>query len=127
MIAALVMHNNQILMYKIFDQDGHGKHNFVTERKFQQHQRIFKHSETYKDVIDLFIFKNSAVVYGEGQYSMYVASTNGILIYEGVDKRDSASILVRPISNDYKTHTLTMGAIDCNAAGQIVFDLCSKE
>ena len=99
----------------------------MTEKKFSQHQRVFKHSEVYKDVIDLFIFKNPNLVYGDGQYSMYVASVNGILIYEGIDKRDSASIVVRPISNDYKTHTLTMGAIDCNAKGQIVFDLCSKE
>lgn len=58
---------------------------------------------------------------------MYVASTNGILIYEGIDKKDTSSIQVRPITNDYKTHTLTMGAIDCNPKGQIVFDLCSKE
>lgn len=58
---------------------------------------------------------------------MYVASVNGILLYEGVDKRDSSSIAVRSITNDFQTHTLTMGAIDCNAKGQIVFDLCSKD
>jgi len=28
------------------------------------------------------------MTYGDGQYSMYVASTNGILIYDGIDKRD---------------------------------------
>ena len=66
-------------------------------------------------------------MYGDGQYSMYVASKNGVLVYEGIDKRDSSSIVVRPVTNDYKTHTLTMGAIDCSAKGQIVFDLCSKE
>lgn len=75
----------------------------------------------------MFIFKNPNLVYGDGQYSMYVASVNGILIYEGIDKRDSATIQVRPVTNDYKTHTLTMAALDCNSKGQIVFDLCSKE
>lgn len=58
MMAALVMHNNQILTYRLFEQDGHGNHSFVTEKKFQQYQRIFKHSEVYKEVIDLFITKN---------------------------------------------------------------------
>lgn len=99
----------------------------MSEKKFYQYQRIFKHSDVYKEVIDLFIFKNQNLMYGDGQYSMYVASKNGVLIYEGIDKRDSSSIVVRPITNDYKTHTLTMGAIDCSAKGQIVFDLCSKE
>jgi sporulation-control protein spo0M len=35
--------------------------------------------------------------YGDGQYSMYVASVNGILIYDGIDKRDQSSIIVKPL------------------------------
>lgn len=28
---------------------------------------------------------------------MYVASVNGILIYDGIDKRDQSSIIVKPL------------------------------
>ena len=35
--------------------------------------------------------------YGDGQYSMYVASVNGILIYDGIDKKDQSSIIVKPL------------------------------
>jgi len=55
---------------------------------------LFKHNENFKEVIDLFIFKNSNLPYGDGQYSMYVVSTNGVLLYEGIDKRDATSIKV---------------------------------
>ena len=67
---------------------------FMPERKFTKECRVFKHPEMYKDVIDLFIFKNPNIMQGEGKYSMYIASTNGILLYEGIDKRDSSSIVV---------------------------------
>lgn len=86
---------------------------------------MFKHPEIYKDVIDLFIFKNPNALHGEGKYSMYVASTNGILLYEGIDKKDSSSIVVQPISNDFIGTTLSLEALDCNSKGQIVFDLKS--
>ena len=89
---------------------------------------MFKHPEIYKDVIDLFIFKNPNVPgHGDGKYSMYIASTNGILLYEGIDKKDTSSIQVQPISNDFLNTTLTLEAIDCNSKGQIVFDLKSSE
>ena len=64
--------------------------------------------------------------YGDGQYSMYVVSTNGIIIYEGIDKRDITSVKHQPVSNDLMQCTLTMGAIDCNSKGQIVFDMKSQ-
>ena len=96
---------------------------FINERKFAKDCRVFKHPEIYKDVIDLFIFKNPNALHGEGLYSMYIASTNGILLYEGIDKKDSSSIQVQPISNDFINTTLTLEAIDCNSKGQIVFDL----
>jgi hypothetical protein len=67
---------------------------FINERKFTKECRVFKHPEIYKDVIDLFIFKNPNAVHGEGKYSMYIASTNGILLYEGIDKKDLSSIQV---------------------------------
>ena len=99
----------------------------MQERKFSKECRVFKHPEIYKDVIDLFIFKNPNALHGEGKYSMYIASTNGILLYEGIDKKDSSSIVVQPISNDFIGTTLSLEALDCNSKGQIVFDLKSQE
>ena len=68
---------------------------------------------------------------------MYVASVNGILIYDGIDKRDQSSILVKPLpilqdiqdskdKKDAKNIILTPGMFDCNSKGQIVFDICEK-
>lgn len=87
-LAALVTATNQVLVYKIIDQDQHGTFQFVAERKFSRDCRVYKHPDTYKEVIDLFIFKNNNFHYGDGLYSMYVASTNGILLYEGIDRRE---------------------------------------
>lgn len=59
---------------------------------------------------------------------MYVASVNGILIYDGIDKRDQSSIIVKPLpilqdiqdskdKKDAKNITLTPGIFDCNSKG----------
>jgi len=54
---------------------------------------------------------------------MYVASTNGILIYDGIDKRDSVQVKYQPISPDLMQCTLTPGSLDCDITGKIVFDI----
>ena len=54
---------------------------------------------------------------------MYVVSTNGILLYEGIDKVDKSSVGVTAISNDFLNCSLTPGAVDCTDNGTIVFDL----
>ena len=95
----------------------------MPEKKFSKECRVFKHPAIYKDVLDIFIFKNHTKKFGEGQYSMYICCLNGILLYEGIDKRDSSSIQVQPISNDLLNCHLTAGAIDCNSRGMILFDL----
>jgi hypothetical protein len=76
---------------QIFDDTNNSNNwQFVSEKKFIKDEKRFKHIEQYKDVIDLFIFKNkNNLQYGDGQYSMYVASTNGIFIYDGIDKKDT--------------------------------------
>jgi hypothetical protein len=52
---------------------------------------------------------------------MYVASSNGIFIYDGIDKKDPPKAY--PISPDLMQCTMTPGALDCNMKGQIVFDI----
>ena len=92
MLAALVTDNNEILVYRVIDNDNMNFYDFMSEKKFAKECKVFSHSNTYKDVIDLFIFQNNNLMYGEGHYSMYVCSTNGVLLYEGVDKRDISSV-----------------------------------
>mmetsp|Transcript_17398 Transcript_17398/g.29275 ORF Transcript_17398/g.29275 Transcript_17398/m.29275 type:complete len:223 (+) Transcript_17398:519-1187(+) len=119
-LGALILENNQIYVYRIYD---HETRRFISEKKFTQSQSVFQHSGAHKDVIDLFIFKNKEVGFGQGQYSMYVASSNGIMLYDGVDRVDKSSIAHQSISNDFINQTLTPGALDCSAGGTIVFDL----
>lgn len=54
---------------------------------------------------------------------MYVVSTNGILLYDGIDKVDKSAIVVQQIATEFLNSTLTPGAVDCTANGTIVFDL----
>jgi hypothetical protein len=96
---------------------------FLEQNKFHASQTILQNRDTYSDVIDLFIFKNAKLAYGQGQYSMYVVSTNGVLLYEGVDKVDKSSIVIQPISTDFMNCVLTQGAVDCTSDGRIIFDL----
>jgi hypothetical protein len=64
----------------------------MDEKKFWKECRVFKHPQIYKDVLDVFIFANPKLKFGEGHYSMYVCCQNGILLYDGIDKRDSSSV-----------------------------------
>ena len=54
---------------------------------------------------------------------MYVVSTNGIILYEGIDKSDKQPMQPKPLYNDYVNWILTPNAVDCTASGTIVFDL----
>ena len=97
---------------------------FIPEKRFNKDCKVFTHPAVYKNVIDLFIFKNQNVNFGFGKYSMYVVSTNGIVLYEGIDKRDIANIKSdRILANDPTNIELSFRAIDCNPQGQIVFDI----
>jgi len=99
----------------------------MPEKKFSKECRVFKHPMIYKDVIDIFIFTNSKHKFGEGQYSMYICCINGVLLYEGIDKKDSSNIQVQPLKgsedNDLLNCFLSAGTMDCNPKGQILFDI----
>lgn len=53
---------------------------------------------------------------------MYVVSPNGILLYEGIDKRDAITNDPKPLSNELLNYQLSPGTIDCSPYGLIVFD-----
>jgi len=54
---------------------------------------------------------------------MYVVCTNGILIYNDIDKKDKSSM--GQLSNEFKNQTLQPGTMDCTHFGKIVFDMKS--
>lgn len=55
---------------------------------------------------------------------MYLVSEIGILCYENIDRKDRSGMNeYYPINNEIGS--LTLGAIDCNAQGQILFDFKS--
>ncbi len=67
MITALVMHNNKIMIHKLFDYDQSNVIMFTSDKKFSKECKIFeKHPETHKDIIDIFIIKNKTLQFGEG-------------------------------------------------------------
>jgi hypothetical protein len=119
-LCALISHDSKVYVYKVLEKNSEGSVNFSPQAKFNKEAREFKLPEAYSKVIDLFIFKEAA-----GSYSMYVVSENGILCYENIDRKDRSGINeYYPVSND--PGTLTMGAIDCNAQGQVLFDFKSS-
>lgn len=58
MWAALVTQDNSILVYKLLDRDNNQGFKFMPENRFRNETRPFTHLAQFKDVIDLFIFKN---------------------------------------------------------------------
>lgn len=121
-LCALVTHDSKVYVYKVLEKNSEGSVLFAPQAKFNKEAREFKLPDAYSKVIDLFIFKDPA---GSSTYSMYVVSEIGILCYENIDRKDRSHINeYYPVSNDLGT--LTMGAIDCNAQGQVLFDFKSS-
>ena len=90
------------------------------------------HPDGYRDVIDLFIFRNdqSNSISGQGQYSMYVVSTNGIIMYDGIGEGGPGGPAHKSISPELfqnQNYALTKCSSDCNDRGQIVFDAKNNE
>ena len=56
---------------------------------------------------------------------MYVVTQNGIIWYDGIDKKDMNQIPMQTISNELLNLQLTPGTLDCTAGGQLIFDVKS--
>lgn len=119
-LAALVTHDSKIYVYKVLETNSERQCLFSPQAKFNKEAREFKLPEAYKKVIDLFIFKEP-----NQNYSMYVVSDIGILCFENIDRKDRSHVNeYYPVSNDLGA--LTIGAIDCSAQGQILYDFKSQ-
>lgn len=86
---------------------------FVSDLMFNQDRLILNHKQSplFLNVIDLFIQKNPTKEYGHGQYSMYVISEHGILLYDQIDRPE-----VKPpiqIAKDQSLN-LTFNCVDCS-------------
>lgn len=75
----------------------------------------------YKEVIDVFIFKDFKKQ-NEGAYSMYLCCMNGVLLYEGIDRKDLSNLQHVLITPDFHSFALSPGSIDCTAEGKLLFN-----
>ena len=55
----------------------------------------------------MYFVKDEAKSYGAGRYSLYVAYSNELVFYEGVDKDRTHPCHPKNLTNEYKSHSLT--------------------
>ena len=68
-MAALVIESNHILIFNILDQHSG---NFFSQSDFHR-DKILKHQDMTKEILDMFFVRNDDNSFGNGQYSLYVA------------------------------------------------------
>ncbi len=75
-------------------------------------------SEKHKDVLDIQIYRRHNVGDNTVNYLMYVVSTNGVLVFPAIDKReDNQEVL------DNFDHFAPTGFTDLNKEGLLLIDL----
>ena len=92
--AVILLANNRALVYKLLEEVGKDKWAFVSQEKLRINtHRLPRLDEKYQEVLGLFIYNNIEKPHKDdnkrredkGQYSMYIACSNGILLFEGID------------------------------------------
>ncbi len=92
------------------------KGDFINEKLAAKPVRILKIKEAhYQDVIDLHIFKR--IEGGQTDYCMYLISTNGVLVYYSIEKKEESKPVI-----DESNLILTPNCSDCNSAGILLVD-----
>ena len=105
-IAAAVFSNDDIHIYRLFDNKG----DFLGDKKQMAPIQKFKlvKPEIYGEVIDLLIHKKL-----DGQqtdYQMYLVSTNGVLVYPSIERREDCKTVV----DEQNAFKLTPNCTDIN-------------
>lgn len=73
----------------------------------------------FTNVIDLQIHKRADVVPGgPAEYLLYVVSTNGVLLYSQIEKRDDC----KTVNDDWAQFQLTPNCTDINSQGVLLVD-----
>lgn len=84
-IGAVVLSNNEILVYRFMEKSG----DLISEKIARK--PIIVHKLTHRQltkVIDLYIFKKAGPQMDNDEYSMYVLFENGVILFNGVDRRN---------------------------------------
>ena len=82
-MAGIILQDNSIYLYKLLEKNRTSHWTLATEKRMKDSLRICSLGEQYSEVANLSIFKDTKLT--ESQYSMCVACTNGVLIYQAID------------------------------------------
>jgi len=107
-IAAAVFGNDEVHIYRLFDAKGDflgDKKPIAPVQKFKLHK-----PEIYGDVIDLLIHKK-VETNGSVDYQMYLVSTNGVLWFSSIEKREDC----KPVIDEQNAFKLTFNCTDVNS------------
>lgn len=122
-IAAAVMGNDEIHIYRLFDAKGE----FLGDKKatFAPVNKMKIRDPELTNVVDLQIHKRHTGVdaTSPAEYFLYVISTNGILLYQHIEKRDDC----KPLNDDFSPYTLTPNCTDLNSQGVLLVDAAMKQ
>ena len=86
-IGAVVLETNEILVYRFMDN----KNELIPEKAARKPIQIHKLNHRHlTKVIDLFVSKKSGNQndHGNEEYQMYVLFENGVILFNGVDRRN---------------------------------------
>ena len=120
-IAAVVTGNDEIHIYRLFDAKGE----FLGDKKpLAPVQRLKIKDPEFSDVIDLQIHRKSDGPMGsQAEYFVYVVSTNGVLLYSQVEKKDDC----KTITDDWQQFNLTPNCSDLNSEGKLIVDASTSK
>ena len=110
-IGAVVLQSNEILVYRFMDRNNELIAEKAARKPIIVHKLNHRHLTR---VIDLYIFKKpgSQNEHGVDEYSMFVLFENGVILFNGVERRTD-QLVVMDSAQEGPT-LLTLGCADCD-------------
>ena len=92
-IGAIVLQNNEILIYRFMDRNGDLLPEKQAKKPVRTHTIHYKH---LTEVTDIFIFKKQGHNndYDQEEYCMYLVFKDGIILFNGVDRRNDQIVVL---------------------------------
>ena len=93
MIGGIVLQNNEILIYRFMDRNGDLLPEKTAKKPVRTHTIHYKH---LTEVTDIYIFKRNTHhnEYDSDEYCMYVLFKDGIILFNGVERRNDQVIVL---------------------------------
>jgi hypothetical protein len=123
-IAVVVMGNDDVHVYRLFDQK---TGEFLGDKKTLAPVNKFKiRDPEYSKVIDLHIHKKPLAdpnqASAPSDYSLYLVSPSGVLLYTSIEKREESKLL----HDEWPQLTLTPNCSDLNSQGLLIADAAQR-